>query len=228
MGLRPALKLCNPILHRHPPRFSSLPPLILRRKPAGGGRRSPPPAEQRGALFSLARAGNWRRGTPAPHPRLRVTCEERSRLKSGGGGFPRPPTPRSPLSTAKAGDSGGGDSQTCQPGDCPSHGNECRSCVRGERSVPKLRRCPGGWMRTAPLAAPQRLLPNSWGAGFSRGKWPAGNRALGEQRRTRREVGGREKGDRARGACCFPAQKRSEGESSTERSRFSRGGKSAP
>lgn len=56
------------------------------------------------------------------------------------------------------------------------------------------------------------------GAGFSRGKRPAESRALGEHLR---EVGGREKGHRARGACWLPAQKRSEGESSTERQRFS-------
>ncbi|CAN8204752.1 unnamed protein product [Coccothraustes coccothraustes] len=101
--------------------------------------------------------------SPAPHPRLRVTCGERSRLKAGGGGSPRPPTPRSPSSTAKAGEAGGGEIQTCQPRDCPSHGSQCRSCVRGERSVPKLQRCPGGWMPTVPLAASQRLLPNSSG-----------------------------------------------------------------
>lgn len=166
----------------------------------------------RGALYPPARAGSWWRGTPAPHPRLRVTCGERSRLKAGGGGSPRPPTPRSPQSTANAGEAGGGEIQTCQPGDCPSHGSECRSCVRGERSVPKLWRCPGGWMRTAPLAAPQGLLPGSWGlvspAGNGRSgtepsgntggpgrRWEAGRRetGLGEPTVSRRRNEGRDR-----------------------------------
>lgn len=191
MGLRPALKLCNQILHRHP-LVSPPSPIDFKEKPSWGWEtlhRTPSREESSpsGTGRQLAEM------SPASHPRLRATCGERSRLKAGGGGSPRPPTPRSPSSTAKAGEPGGGEIQTCQPGDCPSHGSECRSCVRGERSVPKLRRCPGGWRRTAPLAASQRLLPNSRGlvppggsdqpgaepSGNTGGRWEAGKRDTG-------------------------------------------------
>lgn len=146
--------------------------------------------------------------SPAPHPRLRATCGERSRLEAGGGGSARPPTPRSPSSTAKAGEAGGGELQTCQPGDCPSHGSECRWCVRGERTVPKLRRCPGAGcarFRSGVAAAAAQLQgpvspggsdrPRAEPSGSTGGGWEAGEgeTGLGEPAARRRRNEARER-----------------------------------
>lgn len=217
MGLKTALKLCNPVSHRHPPRSSSLPPLTLKRSPAGGGSRSPPHAEQRSPRLSGA---DECRGTPEPHTRLRGTLGARSRLKQAGGGSPRPPL-RAP---SEHGRSQGG-RRRGEP-NLPARGLSLAQQrvprVRARRAkcsqtpaLPRRLDAPGS-SRSAAAAAAQRS-----GAGFSGGSGrPTGNRALGEHRR---ELGGRDKGDRARGACCFPAQERSEGESSTDRQRFSWG-----
>lgn len=122
MGLRPALKLCNPILHRHPPRFSSLPPLILRRNSDGGGRRSPPHAKQRSPLPAgtgrqLAEGDsgpasppprNLRGAEPAEGRRGRLSAATHSALppeygkSRGGGRRGEPNLPARGLSLARA------------------------------------------------------------------------------------------------------------------------------
>lgn len=212
MGLRPALKLCNPIL---PPHFSSLTHTDFKEKPNGGWETLPTTCREERSQPSSLRHGQAA-GAASPPPRnlrgAEPTESRRGRL-SAATHSALPPEP------AKAREAGRGESQTCQPRDCPLHGSECRSCVRGERSAPKLQRCPGGWMRTDSLPAPQRLLlpPNSWGL-LSPGESgrPGAEPSSSSGRRSGRR-GGRGKGDRAGGACCFPAQEGSEGESSTER-----------
>lgn len=166
--------------------------------------------------------GGWRRRrgtgtrTPPPHPRLRGTCGARSRPKAGGGGSQRPPTPRSPpfpsLRTAKAGEAG---EEPNLPARGPSLARRRVPLVRvrggGERSVPKLRRCPGGWMCAVPPGSTAAaVLSNSLGGGRC---LPGGSGRSGE-RSPRGNSGGRRagrSGERAPGAFRFPAQPRSEG-----------------
>lgn len=174
MGLRPALKLCNPILHRHPPRFSSLPPLILRRNPAGGGRRCPPYAEQRSPLPA---------GT--------------GRQRAEGDPGPASPPPRNLRGAEPVEGRWGRLSAATHSALPPEHGKSWGGGRRGEPNLPARglslarQRVPFVRARRAKCsqtpALPRRLdahgsphgaaaaaaqLP---GAAFSRGKRPAGN-----------------------------------------------------
>lgn len=165
MGLRPALKLCNRILHRHP-LVSPPSPIDLRRNPAEVGGLSPSHAQQRGVLFPQARAGGGVPGAASPPPRNLRGAEP-----AGSGRRRLCATTHSALPLEHGKSRGGG--RRGAP-NLPARGlsltRQRVPLVRARRAncsqTPAL---PRRWMRTVPLRRRSGRCPTP-GAGFSRGK----------------------------------------------------------
>lgn len=130
-----------------------------------------------------------------PRPRTPPQSQNSGGVGAAGGGSARHPL-RAPPEPAKSG-AAERESSTWRPGDClSSRGGECRSGMCGERSVGKLRRCPGADARSSTRgaeAAAARLPGLRVPAG-------SGQRAESARGAGGRRVGGKGAGERSRGA----------------------------